>query len=522
MKLSTASRYGLRAILNLAKKDCCRSIKEIAKEEDISFEYLEKIFSKLKKAKIVDAKRGSSGGYVLSNSPDKISIGQILSVLEKTPSLPKCTAYKENTKNICSENCHCSTQKVWKQIQDNLFSNLNSISLASLINTDKNPIYLDYAASTPLDPEVLKAMLPYFGFEYCGNTMSLHSFGTKASEAVETSRQTFATILNTSPEEIIFTSSATESNNFVLKGIAFANSNKGKHIIISSIEHDCVLESATWLKKQGFEITTLPVDKFGLINPNDLKKNIRKDTILVSIIHGNNEIGTIQDIATLGKICKENNVYFHTDAAQSFGKTPIDVQKMNIDLLTASSHKIYGPKGIALLYVKKGTKIEPLLHGGGQEFGLRSSTVNTPSIVGFAKAAQICQKEMVSENTRLTQLRDYLIKNILKNIKGSSLNGHPTKRLSNNINISFAKVEGESLLLELDFNNIACSTGSACSSNSLEPSHVLLAIGLKPENIHGSLRFSLGRWTTKKEIDYLLEALPKVINKFRNLSPFKL
>jgi cysteine desulfurase len=382
--------------------------------------------------------------------------------------------------------------------------------------------YFDYAASTPLDPRVLKTMMPYFKAKYAGNTMSLHSFGRKASSAVEDSRATFANILNCKSEEIIFTGSATESNNTVLKGIAFANQKRGKHIIISSIEHDCVAESANWLEKQGFEITKLPVDKYGLVDLKVLEKSIRPDTILVSIIHGNNEIGTLQDLELIGEICQKHKVYFHTDASQSFGKVPIDVQKTHLDLLTASSHKIYGPKGVALLYIKSGTKIEPLLHGGGHELGLRSSTVNTPLIIGFAKAASICIDEMESETKRLTILRDKIIKNILTNIEGSSLNGHPTQRLANNINISFSKVEGESLMLQLDFAGIACSTGSACSSSSLEPSHVLLATGLEPAEAHGSLRFSIGRWTTEAEVDYLLETIPKVINKFRILSPFKL
>jgi cysteine desulfurase len=388
--------------------------------------------------------------------------------------------------------------------------------------TNNKQIYLDYAASTPLDPRVLKEMLPYFEFEYCGNTMSLHSFGSKSSQAVENSRAVFANILACEPSEIIFTGSATESNNTVLKGIAFANQKKGKHIIISSIEHDCVDESAKWLQKQGYEITQLKVDKYGLIDVDYLKKSIRPDTILVSVIHGNNEIGTIQDLESIGKICQDRGVYFHTDASQSFAKVPIDIKKMHIDLLTASSHKIYGPKGAALLFIKKGTKITPLLHGGGHEYGLRSSTVNTPLIVGFAKAASICVEEMVDESKRLTALRDKLISGILSSIEGSSLNGHPLKRLYNNVNMSFSKVEGESLMLQLDFAGIACSTGSACSSNSLEPSHVLLATGLKAYEAHGSLRFSLGRWTTEEDINYLLEVLPQVINKFRVLSPFKL
>jgi cysteine desulfurase len=326
--------------------------------------------------------------------------------------------------------------------------------------------------------------------------------------------------MNANPEEIIFTSSATEANNQALKGIAFANREKGKHIIVSKIEHHCVLESAHWLEKQGFEVTYLPVDKYGLVNPEDVERTIRKDTILVSIMHANNEIGTIEPIEEIGKICSEHGVYFHTDAAQSYGKIPIDVKKMNIDLLTASSHKMYGPKGAACLFIRKGVKIEPLLHGGGHEFGLRSSTVNVPAIVGFAEAARICKKVMKKEAEKLTKLRDRLIKGCLK-IENSHLNGHPTKRLPNNANFWFAFIEGESLITELDMHGIAASTGSACSTESLEPSHVLLAIGLKHHEAHGSLRLSIGRWTTKKEIDYVLKVLPEAVERLRKISPYK-
>jgi len=381
-------------------------------------------------------------------------------------------------------------------------------------------IYLDYAATTPVDKRVLKEMVPYFDEKF-GNTMSLHSFGQTAKIALENSRQVLADFINADLNEIIFTSSATESNNTVLKGIAFAMPKRihARHMIISSIEHPCIDETAKWLSR-GFEVTKIPVDKYGMINPEDIKKAIRPETVLVSIIHASNEIGTIQPIAKIGKICKERKVYFHTDASQSFGKIPIDVKKMNIDFLTASSHKIYGPKGAALLYVRKGIKLVPLLHGGGQENGLRGSTVNVPAIVGFAKAVEICKKEMALENKRLIKLRDKLIKGVLK-IKNSYLNGHPTIRLSNNASFRFDFVEGESLLMQLDMEGIACSTGSACSSFKLEPSHVLLATGLKPEQAHGSLRVSLGRFTTEKEIDKLIEVLPKIVEKIRAISPYK-
>jgi len=380
-------------------------------------------------------------------------------------------------------------------------------------------IYLDYAATTPIDKRIVKSMLPYFTKNF-GNSMSLHSFGQEAKSVLETNRQIIADFIKAKSNEIIFTSSATESNNTVLKGIAFANKTKGKHIIISSIEHPCIIETAKWLEEQGFEITRLPVNQFGMINPNDVRNAIKEETILVSIIHASNEIGTIQPITEIGKICKDNEIYFHTDASQSFGKIQIDVKKMNIDLLTASSHKIYGPKGVGLLYVREGTIIEPLLHGGGQENGLRSSTINLAGIVGFAKAVEICKKEMKKENVRLLKLRDKIIKEVLK-IPGSRLTGDEKNRLFNNASFTFDYLEGESLVIQLDMYGIACSTGSACSSIKLEPSYVLQAIGLKPEQAHGSLRVSIGRWTTKKEVEYFLKILPKVIKRIREISPFK-
>ena len=381
-------------------------------------------------------------------------------------------------------------------------------------------IYLDYAATTPVDSKVLKAMQPYFSKDF-GNTMSLHSFGQSAKVALENSRNTVADFINAKPNEIIFTSSATESNNTALKGVAL-NMPKGgyaRHIIISSIEHPCIAETAKWLSR-GYKVTKVPVDKYGMVNPKDIEKEIKPETILVSVIHASNEIGTIQNIAEIGRICRKRGVYFHTDASQSFGKVPIDVKKMNIDVLTASSHKIYGPKGAGLLYVREGIKLVPLLHGGGQENGLRGSTVNVPAIVGFAKSVEICKKEMKSESVRLEKLRDKLIKNVLK-IGGSHLNGHPQKRLSNNANFWFSFIEGESLIIQLDLKGIAVSTGSACSSFKLEPSHVLLAIGLKPQEAHGSLRVSLGRYTTEKDIDCLIDILPGTVRKIRKISPFK-
>jgi len=376
---------------------------------------------------------------------------------------------------------------------------------------------MDYAAATPVDPWAVKAMMPFF-VEKFGNTMSLHNLGQQAKQALEESRKTVADLIKAKPGEIIFTGSATESNNLALKGIANANKERGRHIIISSIEHPCIMESAKWLEKQGIEITRLPVDKYGLIKPSEVKKAIRKNTILVSIIHASNEMGTIQPIVEIGRICKEKKVYFHTDAVQSFGKIPIDVNKMNIDLLSASSHKMYGPKGAACLFVRDGVKIEPILHGGGQESGLRASTINVPAIVGFAAACKIAKKEMEKEGRCLAKLSNKLIKGVLKKIPGSHLNGHPKKRLPNNINFWFESVEGEAIVIQLDLEGVAASTGSACSSVKLEPSPVLLAIGLKEQQAHGSLRLTLGRWTTEKEIDYLLKVLPEIIKRLRKIA----
>ncbi len=392
---------------------------------------------------------------------------------------------------------------------------------------------MDYAAATPVDPRVMKKMLPFFSEKF-GNTMSFHKFGQEAKQALEQSREEAANLIKAKPSEIIFTGSATESNNLALKGIAFAAGSKKGHIIISSIEHPCIMESAKWLENQGFEITRLPLDKDGLVRPADVKKAIKKNTILVSIIHASNEIGSIQPLEEIGKIVKsqkskvKSQAYFHTDAVQSFGKILIDVNGLGVDLLSASSHKMYGPKGAAFLYVREGTKIEPLLHGGGQEQGLRSSTINLPAIAGFAEACRIAKKEMEKESQKLARLRDKLINGILEKIPKSRLNGppparwrgtsHPQKRLPNNANFSFDFVEGESIVLQLDLMGVAASTGSACSSAKLEPSHVLLAIGLSHERAHGSLRITLGRQTKEDEIDYILKILPEIINNLRKIS----
>ncbi|MCX6775577.1 MAG: cysteine desulfurase NifS [Candidatus Micrarchaeota archaeon] len=379
-------------------------------------------------------------------------------------------------------------------------------------------IYLDHSATTPLDREVLEEMKPYFSSKF-GNASSLHSFGREASEAVERSREKVAAVLKCKPSEVFFTSGGTEADNWALKGIALVEG-RNKHIITSSIEHHAVLHTAQYLEKNGYKVTYLPVDRYGFVNPSDVEDAIKKDTILISVMHANNEIGTIEPLEEIGRIARERGVCFHTDGIQSFCKIPAEVDKLNVDLFSISAHKFYGPKGIGALYIREGTKIEPLLHGGGHERGMRSGTENVPGIVGFGAASELGLKRMEKDSEKMIMLRDRLIKETLK-IEDSWLNGHPVKRLPNNAHFCFGLIEGESLILYLDERGIAASTGSACSSKSLEPSHVLLRIGLKHEEAHGSLRLSLGRENTKEEIGHVLEVLPKQVEKLRAISPFK-
>ena len=379
-------------------------------------------------------------------------------------------------------------------------------------------IYLDYAATTPTDPEVVKAMLPYYS-ERFGNPSSIYSLGQEAKSAIENAREKIASLLGAKREEIIFTSGGTESNNFALKGVVYANENKGNHIITSVIEHHAIIAPCKFLEKRGFDVTYLPVDKYGLINPDDVRKAITNKTILISIAHSNNEVGTIEPIEKIGKIAEEYDIYFHTDDVQSFGHIPIDVNDLNVNLLSISSHKLYGPKGVGAIYIRKGTKLTSFLHGGDQERRRRASTENVPAIVGFGKSVEIARDRMNKEAKQLEALRDKLIKGIFEKIDHVRLNGHPAQRLPNNVNVAFEFVEGESMLLNLDMEGIAASTGSACSSASLEPSHVLLALGLPHEIAHGSLRFTFGRYTRNEDIDYVLEVLPKIVEKLRSMSP---
>jgi len=377
-------------------------------------------------------------------------------------------------------------------------------------------IYFDNAATTKVDERVLKKMLPYFTEKY-GNASSQHFKGREAKEAIEKARKIIAKSINAKSREIFFTSGGTESNNWTLKGLFFANYPKKNHIITTKIEHDCILNTCRWLEKQGADVTYLDADREGFVNLEELKNSITNKTILVSIIHGNNEIGTIQDLEAIGKICKQKNVLFHTDACQSFTKTELDAKKMNLNLITLNAHKIHGPKGVGALYIKEGVNITPLMHGGGHERGLRSGTENVHGIVGFGKSVHIANKKDVE---KIRELRDGLIKGILK-IENVKLNGpEGEKRLCNNINISFNNIEGESIGGYLEQKGILTSTGSACSSHTLETSHVLKAIGLTPLQANSSLRISLSKYTTKEEVDYFLKVLPRIVNKLRRFSPF--
>ena len=381
-------------------------------------------------------------------------------------------------------------------------------------------IYLDNAATTKVDEEVLKTMIPYFNEKY-GNASSTHFIGQEAKNALEKSRDLIAKAIGAKSQEIIFTSGGTESNNLALKGLFFWNKENetGKdHIITTKIEHDCVLNTCKWLERQGAKVTYLDVDNEGFIDMKKLEEAITPKTIVVSIIHGNNEIGTIQDLESIGGICKKKGTLFHTDACQSFTKTILDVRKQNLDLVTLNAHKIHGPKGVGALYIKDGIKIVPLFHGGGHERKLRSGTENVSGIVGFAKSVEVAKKKDVE---KITKLRDKLINGILKNIQNTRLNGPIENRLCNNVNISFNNVEGESIGGYLETFGICTSTGSACASHSLETSHVLKALGLLPVQANSSIRMSLSKYTTEEEIDYVLKVLPKIIEKLRRMSPIK-
>lgn len=379
-------------------------------------------------------------------------------------------------------------------------------------------IYFDNAATTPIRPEVYDAMRPYIESCY-GNPSSVYKLARESKKAIDLARKQVADAINADSAEIFFTGCGSESDNWAIKGVALALKDKGKHIITTNIEHHAILHTCEFLEENGYEVTYIPVDEYGMVSADDIKKAIRPDTILVSVMTANNEIGTIEPIKEIGAVCREKGVYFHTDAVQAVGHIKIDVKEMNIDLLSLSGHKIGAPKGIGALYIKKGVKIKNLIHGGQQEKGKRAGTENVIGIVALGKAIELAVSEMEDTTERLKYLRDKIINGVLKNIEYSRLNGHPEERLPGNVNISFEFIEGESMLLMLDAKGICASSGSACTSGSLDPSHVLLAIGLPHEKAHGSLRISLGYQNTEEEVDKLLEVLPPIVQRLREMSP---
>ena len=382
----------------------------------------------------------------------------------------------------------------------------------------KKRIYLDYSATTPMKQEVLEEMLPYFTEKF-GNPSSIHSFGREAKQAIDVSRERLAKAIGAKADEIFFTGGGSEADNWAIKGVAYANRDKGNHIITTKIEHHAVLHTCEYLEKNGFEVTYLDVDAFGQIKIDDLKNAITDQTILITIMFANNEIGTIQPIQEIGQIAKERKIIFHVDAVQAFGNVKIDVDDLNIDMMALSAHKVYGPKGIGALYIRKGVKIHSLIHGGAQERRRRAGTENLPGIVGFGKAASLAAENLEVHIEHVKTLRDKLMKGIAEKFDYVHLNGHPEYRLPGNVNFSFEFIEGESLLLSLDMLGIAASSGSACTSGSLDPSHVLMALGLTHEIAHGSLRLTIGDSTTEEDIDYVLEELPKVVDRLRQMSP---
>jgi cysteine desulfurase len=380
------------------------------------------------------------------------------------------------------------------------------------------PVYLDNAATTAVDPEVLEAMLPYF-IEASANPSSLHIAAKRARDACNAARHSIAHLINAKDEEIFFTSGGSESDNWALKSIAYMQKSKGNHIIVTKIEHHAIINTCKFLEKNGIEVTYLDVDKYGRVDPKNVERAIRPGTILISVMFANNEIGTIEPIKEIGAIAKKHGILFHTDAVQAFGQIPIDVNEMNIDLLSASGHKVYGPKGVGVLYIRKGIRMEPLIHGGAQEWGQRAGTSNVPGIVGMGKAAEIAERDMSKKMAHEIKIRDHVIGRILSEIPYSSLNGHRTERLPGNVNTSFQFVEGESVLMSMSQKGICVSTGSACASGSLDPSHVLLAIGLPHEGAHGSIRITISSTTTFEEVDYAVDVLKASVERLRSLSP---
>jgi len=527
LKLSTKGRYSVKAMVDLAINSASGpvNIKSIAERQKISEYYLEQLFATLRKANIILSVRGAAGGYTLARPAKYISIKEIIDTVEGPIGISNC---------IEGENCSnmdlCPTRLLWFKLSESINSVMKNISLEDIIAdykkiTEKESlmmkreVYMDYAATTFVKPEIFDAMVPYYK-EFYANPSSIYSISREPQMAIDDARERVAKSINADRSEIYFTGGGSEADNWAIKGIAFANKGRGNHLITSTIEHHAILHTFKYLEKQGFEVTYLPVDSEGRVSMDDFKNAIKDTTILVSIMFANNEIGTIQNIKEIGSICRERKIIFHTDAVQAMGHLKIDVKDMNIDLLSIAAHKIYGPKGIGALYIRKGIRIHNLIEGGGQERGRRAGTENVAGIVALGLACEMAVSKIDEESARLQKLSEVLIDGLLK-IPYSRLNGPKPglQRLPNNINMCFNFIEGESILLMLDEEGISASSGSACTSGSLDPSHVLLAIGLPHEIAHGSLRLSLGAKTTMEDVNYVLEVVPRVVEKLRNMSP---
>lgn len=528
MKLSTKGRYGVKAMVDLAINYGGEPVpmKSVAERQNISEQYLEQLFSQLRKAGLIQSVRGALGGYVLSRPPAEISVNDIMSVLEGSVEISDCI-----DETNCSNMDCCATRLLWVRMKESIDQVLLSTTLADMVDDyerlkenregiqmDKNKVYMDYAATTYTKPEVVAEMAP-FTQEYFGNPSSIYSLSRETQMGIDKARERVAKVLNAGKDEIYFTGGGSEADNWALKGVAFAHKQRGNHIITTKIEHHAILHACEFLAKNGFEITYLPVDSYGFVDPEELKRAITDKTILVSVMFANNEIGTIEPIKEIGAICRERKILFHTDAVQAVGHVPIDVKDMNIDLLSLAAHKFYGPKGVGALYIRKGVKIENLIHGGGQERGRRAGTENIAGIVGLGKAIELANSEMAEEDKKLLRLKEKLVNGLLQ-IPYTKLNG-PTdeRRLSGNVNVCFHFIEGESILLLLDSMGICASSGSACTSGSLDPSHVLVAIGVPFEIVHGSLRLTMGSATTEEDVDRVLEVLPGIVERLRSMSP---
>ncbi|MEG1559756.1 MAG: cysteine desulfurase NifS [Clostridia bacterium] len=529
MKLSTKGRYGLKAMVDLAVNygNGLLSISSLAHSQGISEAYLERILTKLRVGGFIVSSRGSLGGYELKLAPKDVSVGGILKCLEGSTTLVDCVSKSE--KRYCENACSCSARPLWLKLQNRIDEVLETTTLRDMaddyitqterIKSDyMKKIYLDNAATTAPSRAVIDAIMPYLT-DYYGNPSSVHKFGMEAKRGLDKARESVAKALSSNTDEIIFTGGGTEADNMAIFGVAKQYSKKGKHIITTAVEHHAVLHSCAELEKQGFKVTYLPVDEFGLVTALDVENAITDETILVTIMFANNEVGSIFPIEEIGSVCKKHGVIFHTDAVQAVGHLKIDVNAMNIDLLSMSAHKFHGLKGVGALYVKKGIIVPPFIVGGAQERRKRAGTENVPGIVALGVALTEAVSNIEEKAARISRLRDRLIDGIFKNINDVKLNGHPTMRLPGNANVSIKYIEGESILLMLDLKGIAASSGSACTSGSLDPSHVLLAMGLNHETAHGSVRLTLSDETTVEDIDYTVQVLKETAERLRAMSP---